>query len=74
MAKERQRIQSLLLEAKGLPCRRAEEGWEDQAATLSQGLDERVASETVMPVERYLQDLECLQELTLTEEPPKQLY
>jgi hypothetical protein len=74
MAKERQRLQSLLLEARGLPCRRAEEGWEDQAATLSQGLDERVASETVMPVERYLQDLECLQELTLTEEPPKQLY
>jgi hypothetical protein len=74
MAKERQRIQSLLLEAKGLPCRRAEEGWEVQAATLGQGLNERVAPETMMPVERYLWELENLQELTSTEEPSKQLY
>ncbi len=74
-AKKTWRRQSLLSEASGLPCRRAEEGGEDQAATLGQGLKERVAPVTVMPVECcYLWDLECLQELMSTEEPPKQLY
>ena len=59
--------------AVGLPCRRDEEGWEGQAA-LGQGPEEGAAPETVMPVERYLQDLEYLRELTSTVTPPKQLY
>ena len=59
--------------AVGLPCRRDEEGWEGQAA-LGQGPEEGAAPETVMPVDRYLQDLEYLRELTSTVTPPKQLY
>ena len=39
-----------------------------------QGPEEGAAPETVMPVERYLQDLEYLRELTSTVTPPKQLY
>ena len=73
-AKERKRIQILLAGAVGLPCRRDEEGWEGQVAALGQGPEEGAAPETVMPVERYLQDLEYLRELTSTVTPPKQLY
>ena len=37
------------------------------------GMDDG-APETVNPVERYVRDLGCLQELTSSAEPPKQLY
>jgi len=37
------------------------------------GMDDG-APETVNPVERYIRDLGCLQELTSSAEPPKQLY
>jgi hypothetical protein len=53
-----------------LPCRRADENWEGQVATFGHGLDEESAPETVEPVEHYLQDLDCLLELTSTVEPP----
>ena len=55
-----------------MPCRRGDEGWEDQAASATQ--EDAKAPETVLPVARYLRDLECLQQLTAPKEPPRQLY
>ena len=52
-----------------LPCWRANEGWEEQL-----GVTEEEAPKTVLPVDRYLRDLACLQNLTAQPEPPKQLY
>jgi hypothetical protein len=72
-AKKRRRMQSLLFDTRGLPCRREEEDMEDQTLTLASVLNEGSVPETVLPTERYLQDLDCLHELTLTAEPPKQL-
>ncbi len=59
--------------ALGFPCRQANEDWEGQAAATDQPNEEE-APETVMPVKRYLRDLDCLQNLTSQAEPPKQLY
>ena len=73
-AKEMKRIQSLLAEAMGLPCRRAEGDGEERATVVSPGAEEGVAPETVLPKERFLRDLEYLRELTSPTTPPKQLY
>jgi len=57
----------------GLPCRREFEGEETMGTMDHAGMDEG-APETVTPVNRYVRDLSCLQELTSSAEPPKQLY
>jgi hypothetical protein len=67
-AKERQ--EQCLME---ILCQWSDEEWEGQAA-LAVALEEDTAPMTVLPVARYLRDLECLQGLTSPTKPPKQLY
>jgi hypothetical protein len=54
-------------------CRQLDEEWEGQFAAAV-ALEEETALKTILPVARYLQDLECLQALTSLTKPPKQLY
>jgi hypothetical protein len=62
-AKERRRMQFHGMAEGGLPCRREFEGEEGLGTMDHAGADEE-APETVTPVERYVRDLVCLQELT----------
>jgi hypothetical protein len=56
-----------------IPCRRLDKEWEGQVAAAVT-LEEETAPMTILPVARYLLDLECLQALTSLTKPPKQLY
>ena len=58
------------MEEGGLPCRREFNG-EDVLGTMDQVRMDEGAPEMVTPVERYVQDLVCLRELTSSAEPPK---
>ncbi len=72
-AKERRWMQFHGTEEGGLPCRREFEGEEVLGTMDHVGMDEG-APEMVTPVERYVWDLGCLRELTVSAKPPKQLY
>ena len=69
-AKEMKRIQSLLAEAMGLPCRRAEGDGEERATVVSPGAEEGVAPETVLPKERFLHDLSIFVSSLHRQRPP----
>ncbi len=57
----------------GIPCRQSDKEWEGQVAAAV-ALEEETTPKTVLPVARYLRDLECLQALTSPTKLPKQLY
>ena len=71
--KERRQKHFHGMEEEGLPCRREFEDEEVLGMMHNTGMAEE-APETVIPVERYFRDLACLQDLTSSAEPPKQLY
>jgi hypothetical protein len=71
--KEIQNLESSLWGRIGLPCRREDEGGADHVVDMPER-DGDCAPATVLPVGRYIRDLECLTTLTSTLEPPQQLY
>ena len=71
--KEIQKLESSLWGRIGLPCRREDKGRADHMVDMPER-DGDCAPVTVLPVGRYIQDLECLTTLTSTLELPQQLY
>jgi hypothetical protein len=61
------------MEEGGLPCQRDFEDDEVLGTAHNKGTAKE-APETVIPVGRYFCNLACLQDLTSSAEPPKQLY
>jgi hypothetical protein len=72
-AKERRRKRYHGMEEEGLSCQREFEDDEILGTTHNTGMAKE-APETVIPVERYFRNLACLQDLTSSAEPLKQLY
>jgi hypothetical protein len=72
-AKERRRMQFHGMEEGGLPCRREFKDDEVLGMMHNTGAVEESAPEMGVPVERYFCNLACLQDLTSSAKPPKQL-
>jgi hypothetical protein len=72
-AKEVQALESSRWGSVGLPCRREDEG-EESGTPPAQAPEEECTPATVVPVARYLRDLECLTKLTSMSKPPWQPY
>ena len=70
--KEIQNLESSLWGRIGLPCRREDEGGADHMVDMLER-DGDCAPAMVLPVGRFIRDLECLITLTSTLEPPQQL-
>jgi hypothetical protein len=73
MAKERHQMQFHGMEEGGLLCQREFKD-EEVLGTMHNTGSADEAPETVIPVERYFCNLACLQDLTSSAKPPKQLY
>jgi hypothetical protein len=72
-SKERIQMRFHGMEEEGLPCQREFEDDEVLGTTHNTGMAEE-APEMVIPVECYFCNLACLQDLTSSAKPPKQLY
>ncbi len=74
MAKERRRMQFHGMEEGGLPCWREFKDDEVLGTMHNMGSVGESMPETVISVERYFCNLACLQDLTSSAQPSKQLY